>query len=118
MDLRRQPPRRPSNRGIAGIVGIARMADKARAHDEETLGDFVYGEDSILDRICLDFLGIKADDFAHASKRHDDEALGSWVLESSGKTEAEIEEFNRHHLAREPEDEEQRQRSSYRKKKE
>ena len=110
MDLRRQPPRRPSNKGIGGIVGIARMADKARAYNEETLGDFVYGDDSILDKICLDFLGITADEFALATKKSDDEPLGDWVRKTSGKTETEIEEFNRHHLAREPGDEVQLQR--------
>ena len=30
MDLTRQPPRRPSNAQVAGIVGLARMIDKAR----------------------------------------------------------------------------------------
>ena len=35
MDLTHQPPRRPSNLGVAGIVGAARMTDKARAHNAE-----------------------------------------------------------------------------------
>ena len=49
MDLTRQPPRRPSNAGIAGIVGLARMTDKARGHNAELLGEFKYGETSGLD---------------------------------------------------------------------
>ncbi|MBI1926331.1 hypothetical protein HYR99_19060 [Candidatus Poribacteria bacterium] len=53
MDLRRQPPRRPSNLSVAGIVGAARMTDKARAHNNETLGEYLYGEDSGLDRRIL-----------------------------------------------------------------
>lgn len=110
MDLRRQPPRRPSNKKIAGIVGLARMADKARAWNEETLGDFVYGEDSSLDKICLDFLGIAARDFADAADRYDDESLATWVLASTGRTEAEVAAFNRDQLAREPEDEAARRR--------
>ena len=36
MDLTRQPPRRPTNLGIAGIVGAARLTDKARSHNAET----------------------------------------------------------------------------------
>ena len=46
MDLTRQPPRRPSNLGIGGIVGAARMVGKARAYNDETLGEFLYGENS------------------------------------------------------------------------
>ena len=94
MDLTRQPPRRPTNLDIAGIVGAARMTDKARAHNDKTLGDYIYGETSGLDQRVLTFLGISADAFAEAADDHNDEALGAWVLESSGKTEAEIAEFN------------------------
>ena len=94
MDLTRQPPRRPSNLAVAGIVGAARMTDKARAHNKETLGEYIYGENSGLDQRVLAFLGISADAFAEAADEHDDTALGHWVLETSGKTAAEIAEFN------------------------
>jgi len=94
MDLTRQPPRRPSNLGVAGLVGAARMADKARAYNEDTLGDYVYGEDSGLDQRVLTFLGIAADTFTEAAAKYDDPALGNWILETSGKTAAEITEFN------------------------
>ena len=40
MDLTRQPPRRPSNDRVAGIIGLARMIDKARGHNAETIGEF------------------------------------------------------------------------------
>lgn len=110
MDLTKQPPRRPSNTCIAGIVNLARMADKACACNEETLGEFVYGEDSGLDKILLDFLGISAADFADAADRYDDEALGRWVRKVSDRTHGEIEAFNRHHLGREPDDEAGKQR--------
>ena len=94
MDLTRQPPRRPSNLGVAGIVGAARMTDKARAYNEETLGEYIYGESSGLDQRVLVFLGISADIFAETAEARDDTALGHWVLETSGKTAAEIAEFN------------------------
>lgn len=94
MDLTRQPPRRPSNLGVAGIVGAARMTDKARAYNDETLGEYIYGESSGLDQRVLVFLGISADAFAEATGERDDTALGHWVLETSGKTAAEIAEFN------------------------
>ena len=50
MDLTHQPPRRPTNLSIAGIIGVARLTDKARAHNNETLGEYLYGETSGLDR--------------------------------------------------------------------
>ena len=110
MDLTRQPPRRPSNLGIAGIVGVARMTDKARAHNAETLGDYIYGESSGLDQRVLTFLEISADAFAAAVDEHDDSALGHWVLETSGKTAAEIAEFNDAALTQLPDTEAHKQR--------
>jgi hypothetical protein len=104
MDLTRQPPRRPSNTSIAGLVNCARMTDKARGHHAGTIGEFIYGDDSGLDKILLEFLGISAADFAAAAAGHDDESLGEWVLETSGKTSSEIDAFNRYHLEREPDD--------------
>ena len=110
MDLTRQPPRRPSNLGISGIVGVARMTDKARAHNAETLGDYIYGESSGLDQRVLTFLGIADDDFAEAVAEHDDTALGHWILETSGKTAAEIAEFNDAALTQLPDTEAHKQR--------
>lgn len=110
MDLTHQPPRRPSNLGVAGIVGAARMTDKARAHNDETLGEYIYGESSGLDQRVLTFLGISADTFAAAAGEHDDTALGNWVLETSGKTAAEIAEFNDAALSQLPDTDAHRQR--------
>lgn len=110
MDLTHQPPRRPSNLGVAGIVGAARMTDKARAHNAETLGEYIYGESSGLDQRVLVFLGISADAFAEAADEHDDTALGNWVLETSGKTAAEIAEFNDAALSQLPDTDAHRQR--------
>ena len=110
MDLMRQPPRRPSNLSVAGLVGAARMTDKARAHNDETLGDYVYGENSGLDRKILGFLSISADDFAEAADEYGDDALSGWMLEKSGKTQAEIDEFNQTELSHEPDTAEARER--------
>ncbi len=110
MDLTRQPPRRPTNLGIAGIVGVARMTDKARAHNAETIGDYIYGESSGLDQQVLTFLGISADAYAEAADEHDDAALGQWVLETSGKTEAKIAEFNDAVISQNPDTEGHKQR--------
>lgn len=104
MDLTRQPPRRPSNASLAGIVGVARLADKARAHVAETLGDFVYGNNSGLDLITLEFLDTDADTFAEAADLHDDDALADWIRKASDLTDKDIADFNAHHLGREPDE--------------
>lgn len=109
MDLTRQPPRRPTNLGVAGIVGAARMTDKARAHNQEMLGEFVYGRYSGLDRRILEFLGISADDFAEAADEHNDTALSAWMLEEGNKTEDAIAAFNRSELERLPADKKHKQ---------
>ena len=109
MDLTRQPPRRPTNLGVAGIVGAARMADKARADNKEMLGEFVYGRYSGLDRRILEFLGISADDFAEAADEHDATALSAWMLEQGNKTEDEITAFNQSELERLPADKKHKQ---------
>ncbi|MYA72951.1 DUF5069 domain-containing protein [Candidatus Poribacteria bacterium] len=110
MNLTHQPPRRPSNLGVAGIVGAARMTDKARAYNDETLGEYIYGESSGLDQRVLVFLGISADAFAEAAGERDDTALGHWVLETSGKTAAEIAEFNDAALSQLPDTDAHKQR--------
>ena len=110
MDLTRQPPRRPTNLSVAGIVGAARMTDKARAYNNETLGEYIYGENSGLDQRVLAFLGISANAYAEAAGEHDDTALGNWVLETSEKSAAEIAEFNDAELTHLPDTEAHKQR--------
>ena len=105
MDLTKQPPRRPSNMGKTGIINLARMIDKARAHNDETMGEFVYGDDSRLDREVLEFIHMTADEFAGAAAEMDDEELSELVLEKMQRSQTEIDEFNRKHLEHEPQDE-------------
>lgn len=105
MDLTRQPPRRPSNANVAGIAGLARMIDKARGHNEETIGEFKYGTDSGLDVEVLEFIDMSAEEFAEAVDEMEDGALGELALEKAQKSQAEIDAFNKEHLEREPQDE-------------
>ena len=83
MDLTKQPPRRPSNLSMGGIVNLARMTDKARAHNEETQGEYIYGMESGLDEGLLTFLGISEEDFADAAGRYPDGELVHWVEEAA-----------------------------------
>jgi hypothetical protein len=105
MDLTRQPPRRPSNAGVVGIAGLARMIDKARGHNAETIGEFKYGDDSGLDVEVLEFINMNAAEFAEAVDELDDEVLGVLALERAQKSQSEIDAFNEEHLTREPQDE-------------
>ena len=109
MDLTRQPPRRPSNTGMAGIVALARMSDKARAHNAETLGEYAYGDISGLDRQVLAFINMRAEEFAAAAEEMDDVALSQLVLEQAGKSPEEIEGFNKEQLEITPHDDRHRQ---------
>ena len=109
MDLTKQPPRRPSNPIMGGIVALARMTDKARAANDETLGAYLYGETSGLDKEVLEFINMKADEYAEAAASLDDTALGALALERAGKSAAQIAAFNKEHLERLPQDERHRQ---------
>ncbi len=102
MDLTRQPPRRPSNAGIAAIVGLARMTDKARGHNAELLGEYKYGETSGLDCEVLELMGLGAEEFAEAADRLWDIELGAWVRERMQCSPADIDKFNDEQLTREP----------------
>ena len=109
MDLTKQPPRRPTNTGMGGIAGLARMTDKARAHNAELIGEYVYGTASGLDEAVLAFIGMAEDDFADQADTLDDIALAALALERSGKSPSEIEAFSKLHVEREPEDGRHRQ---------
>ncbi len=102
MDLTRQPPRRPSNAGIAAIVGLARMTDKARGHNAELLGEYKYGETSGLDCEVLELMGLGAEEFAEAADRLWDIELEAWVRERMQCSPADIDKFNDEQLSRKP----------------
>ncbi len=109
MDLTKQPPRRPSNAHMAGIVGLARMTDKARGHNAEMMGLYRYGADSKLDTSILEFVHMEFEEFAEAADSLSDEALARLVAEKAQRSQEEIDKFNRKHLEREPEDDLHRQ---------
>ncbi|HJN29539.1 MAG TPA: DUF5069 domain-containing protein [Candidatus Latescibacteria bacterium] len=104
MDLNRQPPRRPSNTGMGGVVGLARMTDKARGHYAELIGEFKYGQISGNDADLLAFLNTTEEAFLDLAIATPDDELAEQVVASSGRSTAEIDEFNTQQLDREPED--------------
>jgi hypothetical protein len=110
VDLTIQPPRRASSTSLCGIAALARMTDKARAHGDETIGEYIYGDTSGLDKKVLTFLNIAHDDFSDAAEQYTDEELSSWIKRSTDITEADIQTFNTDLLAWEPFNDASRQR--------
>lgn len=89
-------PRDLINKEVAGICGVARLADKARAAHAGNIGSYKYGVDSDQDRAILSFLGISAAAFQDAAVQIDNDVrLGAWVLDNCRKSDKEISVFNR-----------------------
>ena len=95
----KQTPFRPRglpNKEVAGICGVARLTDKARAAHAGNIGAYKYGVDSEQDTAILSFLGISAETFQETAVRIDNDVrLGAWVLDHCGRSDKEISVFNR-----------------------
>ena len=89
-------PRDMLNKEVAGICGVARLTDKARAAHAGKIGSYKYGTDSEQDTEILSFLGISAEVFQDAAIRiTNDVKLGAWVLDNCNRSDEEIATFNR-----------------------
>ena len=76
MNLTREFPRSPKEQ-MADLVHIPRMADKARAARNNTLGEYIYP--CPLDEIMLEFMGVDSETFQHRAGEDTAEALSAWV---------------------------------------
>ena len=89
-------PRNLINKEVAGICGVARLTDKARAAHAGNIGRYKYGIDSEQDSAILAFLGISAQAFQKAAVQIDNDVkLGAWVLDNCEKSDKDISVFNR-----------------------
>ncbi|MDE0324320.1 MAG: DUF5069 domain-containing protein [Candidatus Poribacteria bacterium] len=88
-------PRNMLSKEVAGICGVARLTDKARAAHAGEIGEYKYGADSEQDKRILSFLGISAEAFQDAMRIDNDVRLGTWVLDNCRRSSKEISEFNR-----------------------
>ena len=89
-------PRDLLNKEVAGICGVARLANKARAAHVGEIGSYKYGADSKQDMGILSFLGISAKAFQQAAVQIDNDVrLGAWVLDNCGRSDKDISTFNR-----------------------
>ena len=88
-------PRDLLNKQVAGICGVARMTDKARAAHTGNIGTYKYGADSEQDTAILSFLGISAEAFQDAAVQiENDIRLSAWILDNCEASELDITEFN------------------------
>ena len=95
VDLTASPPRSARAKDVAGICGVARMADKARAARAGKIEDYIYGRRFRTRCPHPDFLGISATDFQDAAVNNpNDLEIGEWVRENSDKSDDDIETFN------------------------
>ena len=103
MDLTTTAPRSAKDR-LAGLVSLKRVIDKAKAHNEGSLGEYDY--DCPHDKPLFAFLGTNGEEFANKVKElESDDAIAGWVQSAflSKKTPAEIEAFNAERMRWHPE---------------
>lgn len=94
-DLSQHPPRSPRVR-LGGFVHLPRLLDKARAHVQGRLGDYLYP--CPLDQRFFGFTGIAPEAFTEAVRQgRTDTQMLAWVLEHCRPARAphEIAEWSR-----------------------
>jgi len=100
MDLRTTFPRSPKET-LAGYAHVARIIDKARAHNAGTLGEYIYN--CPMDQSWFAFTGVTAEAFAEAVTTRDDRQMADWVRQRAAPhAPEEIEAWNRTLLGRTP----------------
>jgi hypothetical protein len=108
IDLEKEYPRSPKEK-LGPYVHLARMLDKARAKEAETIGDYIYP--CPLDQALLEFLDISGEAFYEAAKEGDDSEVLNWVQKhGKGHDAVEIEEWNETFLNRRPSNDESMRR--------
>jgi len=76
MNLTRDTPRSPKEK-LANLVHIPRMRDKARAAQQNTLGEYIYP--CPLDNIMLEFIGVDSSTFQQNACVGTEADLSAWV---------------------------------------
>lgn len=97
IDLSRRAPRSPRVR-LGGFAHLPRLLDKARAQVAGTAGNYVYGDESLLDAEFFAFTGITADAFLErVAEGGGDLTLLQWVCDQASRPlhASEIETWSR-----------------------
>ncbi len=99
-DLTKTFPRSPGVK-MAGLVHVARMADKARALKMGTQGEYKYP--CPLDEIVLEFLCVEPDKFLEQATSLEDPKVSDWVESlCAGQNPEAKETFNADFLKKSP----------------
>jgi len=106
MDLTKDYPRSPREQ-LDGISILPRAIDKARAHLEGRLGEYIYFGCRI-NRMLFNAFGVTEEEFLDAVRTaQSDDAMLEWVREYVRPERAKIEEMNRRLLRHAPSSEEE-----------
>ncbi len=76
MNLTLDTPRSPKEK-MAGLVHIPRMVDKARAAQQNALGEYIFP--CPLDNIMLEFIGVNSKTFQQKACNDAEEVLSAWI---------------------------------------
>ena len=76
MNLIQETPRSPREK-LADLVHLPRMIDKARAAQQNTLGEYIYP--CPLDKIMLEFLDMDSDAFQDKACNNTEDVLSDWI---------------------------------------
>ena len=94
-------PRSPRIK-FAGLVHLARMLDKARAYEKNTLGEYIYP--CPMDDAVLEFLQTDHESLAQMASERTDPEIESWIKElCRSRSPEEFETMNLQMLSRCPE---------------
>ena len=108
MDLRTRFPRSPKEK-LEGYAHVARIIDKARAHNAGTLGEYIYN--CPMDQSWFQFAGVTAEAFAEAVRTRDDRQMAEWIRQKAKPhSQQETDSWNRMLLSRTPSSPESQQR--------
>lgn len=80
LDLNTAVPR-SSRETMAGIAHLPRMVDKARAYQNNNLGEYIYP--CPLDRHILSYLEVNPEDFAELAELNEDKQMSLWTSAAS-----------------------------------
>lgn len=103
MNLTTSAPRSPKDK-LLGLVSLKRTIDKAKAHNEGTLGEYDY--DCPHDKPLFEFLGTDGATFASkVQELQTDDAIADWIRSTllTKKSQAEIDAFNAERMRWHPE---------------
>jgi len=102
-----ESPRGPREK-LADLVHLPRMVDKARAAQQNTLGEYIYP--CPMDKIMLEFLKVDSDTFQEKACNDTEENLSNWItLQCQNRSSGDKDAINNKILKVQPDNPEKRE---------